>query len=494
MFKKVLVANRGEIAVRIIRSCRDMGLQTVAIYSAADRDSLHVRLADECLPITSDLRYGDKDEVLALAVQCKADAIHPGYGFLAEEADFAQKCADAGIAFVGPPADVIARVRSKIETLNAVAEAGFAVPQHSKHSFAPDEIEAMKESAAEIGYPLVIKSCKGGRGRGERVVTSEKDLPRLAGEAQREAAMIYDSDVTYLEKVLSPSHHVAVQVLADAQGHIVHLGEYEGSITRHNQKLIEESPAPCLNDAQRARLHEAAVAIARLLGYENVGAVEFLVDEKGNFYFTEMKARIQIEHPTSEMLTGVDLIAEQLRVEAGESLRYRQEEIRLSGHAMQVRINAEDPMHNYLPSPGVIERFRIPGGAHVRVDTYGYVGCVVPVRYDSLLAKVIVWGETREDALRRMRRALEDFRIVGVQTNLPLHIQILDDPGFLAGAYDNRFLSTLKPGPVAASEELLRDLAAAAAVTFYLRTDVVQPVLPARLQGGWHRSSRAIPG
>ncbi len=499
MFKKVLIANRGEIAVRIIRTCRDLGIATVAIYSTGDRDSLHVRLADECLPIGTDLRYGDKDEVLALALACGADAIHPGYGFLAEEADFAQMCADAGIAFIGPPPEVIDSTRNKIGTLATMEAAGFAVPPHSSRSFRPDETEALTEAARALGFPLIIKSCKGGRGRGGRVVIKESDLLGALAEAQREAAMIYHSDIVYLERAVAPSHHIAVPIVADAHGNVIYLGEVEGSLTRHNQKLLEESPSPSLTPDQRDQVWQMAVAIAKLVGYQNVGSVEFLADEEGNLYFTEIKARIVIGHPISEMLTGVDLVAEQLRCAAGEALTLRQEDVCAhlegrAGCAMQVRINAEDPWRDYLPSPGTLARYRLPGGLNVRVDTYGFVGCTVPVRYDSLLAKVVVKGDTRPQALLRLRRALEDFKIVGVQTNLPLHLHILNDPDFAAGNYDTRFLSRHKMGASATDAEMRRDLAAAAALAFVLRNEMARPVLHAQAQTGWHRSSRTIPG
>lgn len=499
MFQKVLIANRGEIAVRIIRTCRDLGIATVAVYSATDRDSLHVRLANECLPVATDLRYADKDEVLALALQCGADAIHPGYGFLAEEADFAQMCADAGVTFIGPPPDVIARVRDKLGTLAQVEAAGLAVPPHSSASFRSDESEALEAAARKLGFPLVIKSCKGGRGRGERVVMNEAELRPVLAEARREAAMIYGSDIVYLERAVAPSHHIAVPIVADALGKIIYLGEVEGSLTRHNQKLLEESPAPSLSPGQREQVWRTAAAIARLVGYQNVGSVEFLVDEQGRIYFTEIKARIVIGHPISEMLTGVDLVAEQLRCAAGEPLQLNQDEICAhldgrAGFAMQVRINAEDPWRNYLPSPGTLERFRLPGGINVRVDTYGFVGCTVPMRYDSLLAKVVVKGTTRMQALLRLRRALEDFKIVGVQTNLPLHLHILNDPEFAAGKYDTSFLWRHKMGISTADAEMRRDLAAAAAVAFTLRKEMARPVQPVNLQTGWHRSSRTLPG
>lgn len=499
MFKKILIANRGEIAVRIVRTCRDMGIATVAIYSEADRDSLHVRLADECFPITSELRYSDKSEVLAVALACGADAIHPGYGFLAEEADFAQSCADVGITFIGPPPEVIARVRNKIESMQAVTAAGFKTPAISGRSFHADETEALEAAAAELGYPLVIKSCKGGRGRAERVVMAPEELARALGEARREARMIYGADAVYMEKAIAPSHHISVPVVADDFGALVQLGEVEGSLTRHNQKLVEESPAPGIADSVRAAVQAAALEIARLFGYRNAGSVEFLVDDADNFYFTEVKARILIGHPITELITGVDLVAEQIRCSAGLPLELKQEEISrhlngAAGHAMQVRINAEDPWRNYLPSPGTLERYRMPGGVHVRVDTYGYVGGSVPVRYDSLLAKVAVKGGTREQALFRLRRALEDFKIVGVQTNLPLHLHILNNPEFAQGTYDTGFMMRHKMGTSVADAMMRRDLAVAAAVVFALRNELARPAVPQHLQSGWHRSSRAIPG
>jgi acetyl-CoA carboxylase biotin carboxylase subunit len=324
-------------------------------------------------------------------------------------------------------------------------------------------------------------------------------LPQALGEARREAQMIYGSDIVYLERVIAPSHHLSVPVIGDAFGALVQLGEVEGSLTRHNQKLLEESPAPCLSAETRATLHASALEVARLFGYRNVGSVEFLADDKGNLYFTEVKARILIGHPITEMITGVDLVAEQLRAAAGLPLELKQAEVDhhlggTGGHAMQVRINAEDPWRNYLPSPGTLDRYRMPGGVNVRVDTYGYVGGTVPVRYDSLLAKVVVKGRSRDQAMLRLRRALEDFKIVGVRTNLPLHLHILNDPEFAAGSYDTGFMWRHKVGASAADESMRRDLAAAAAVAFALRNEMVRPVTPATMQSGWHRSSRTIPG
>ncbi len=494
MFKKVLVANRGEIAVRIIRACRDMGIETVALYSGNDRNSLHVRIADECMAVKSELRYGDAEEVLEIARRTGADAIHPGYGFLAEEPEFARACAEAGITFIGPKPEVLEALRNKIQAMETVRRAGFNVPAYSETAVPGSDTERLAAMADDLGYPLVVKSNRGGRGRGSRVIHSQAEMKQRLAVAEAEAQRIYGNDLLYLERAIEPSYYVAVQVLADTQGNIIHLGEREGSVLLHNQKLIEESPAPCLGDEQRTRLWQAALEIARLFAYENAGTVEFIVDREGRFYFTEMKGRIQIEHPVSEMVSDVDIVREQICIAAGDPLSRRQEDVELRGHAMQCRINAEDPWNRYLPSPGELRRFRLPGGLHVRVDTYGYVGCRVPVRFDPLLANVVVWGQTRAECLQRMRRALEDFKIVGVQTNLPLHIHILNTPEFVAGNCD--ISHTLTEREFTARQGLpdfRRDLAAAAAVAFVLRREGAKPTTPARLSSGWHRSSRRLP-
>jgi acetyl/propionyl-CoA carboxylase alpha subunit len=493
MFKKLLIANRGEIAVRVIRTCREMGIATVALYTLADRDSLHVRLADEAMLLHSPQRYGDADEVLAIAKQLGADAIHPGYGFLAEEADFAARCAAEGIAFVGPNAAVTRSLRNKIEAMDTVARAGYTVPQYVALPEGDLDEAFLQQKAENIGYPLVVKSAIGGRGRGARVVMKADRLAETVDTARREAKMIYGDDHMYLERVIAPSHYVVVQILADAHGSMVHLGEREGSLLRHNQKLIEESPAPSLNDEQRRKLWATALEIARLFQFQNAGSVEFLVDGGGNFYFTELKGRIQIEHAVSEMVTDVDIVREQIRIAAGEPLGRDQANIRLGGWGMQCRINAEDPWNDYLPSPGLISRFRLPQGPDVRVDTYGYVGCEIPLRFDPLLANLVVKGEDREACVQRMRRALQEFRIVGVQTNLPLHMQILHDEDFAAGKYDTRFMTNFRFETICRDEEVRKDLAAMVAVAYALRGHMGTPQTPARIQTGWHRSARRLP-
>lgn len=493
MFKKLLIANRGEIAVRIIRTCREMGIATVALYTVADRDSLHVRLADEAMQLHSPLRYGDAEEVLTIAKQLGVDAIHPGYGFLAEEADFAERCAKEGITFIGPGPDVTRSLRDKVKAMDAVKQAGYPVPQYAE--LADDTLDEayLMQRAAEIGFPLVVKSAIGGRGRGARVVMRPERLMEAVDAARREAKMIYGDAHMYLERVIAPSHYVVVQVLADAHGNMVHLGEREGSLLRHNQKLIEESPAPSLNDEQRQTLWATALEIARLFNYQNAGAVEFLLDSAGNFRFTELKGRIQIEHAVSEMVSDVDIVRQQIRIAAGEQLDRTQADIRLSGWGMQCRINAEDPWNDYLPSPGLITRFRLPQGPNVRVDTYGYVGCEIPLRFDPLLANLVVKGDSRASCVERMRRALQEFRIVGVQTNLALHMQVLHDEAFAAGQYDTRFMTNFRFETICRDEEVRKDMAAMVAVAYALRGPMGKPQLPERIQTGWHRSARRLP-
>ena len=493
MFKKIVVANRGEIAVRVIRACRDMGIATVALYSSTERDSLHVRLADECMPILSEKRYGDVQEVLAIAQQTGADAIYPGYGFLAEESECIQRCNQAGVTFIGPPVEAVQLCKAKLEMMLKAEEMGYLTPGHSPESATADEVDKLRAMAADVGYPLVIKSCRGGRGRGSRVVDSPDSLIELARSAAREAERIYGDDRLYLERAMSPSHYVVVQILGDNQGNIIHLGEREGSVLLHNQKMIEESPAPCLNDEQRARLWTTAVDIAQQIDYQGAGGMEFLVDEAGNFYFTEMKARIQVEHAVSGMVSGVNIVQEQIRLAAGEPLSISQDEVELRGWAIHCRINAEDPWRNFMPSPGKLINFRLPGGPGVRVDTYGYVGCNIPLRYDSLLANLTVWAEDRPAAVRRMRRALQDFKIVGVQTNLPMQQQMVAEPSFVEGDYDTNFMRRMEFVAPELDELRRRDLAIAAAVAFAARSQLSTPVVPERVTSGWHRSSRRLP-
>lgn len=495
MFKKILIANRGEIAVRIVRECRDMGIWTVVLYDASDRDSLHVRLADECVELRSERGYMDGAEIIKIAQETGAEAIHPGYGFLAEQPQFVAACEEAGVIFIGPSSDVMRAIRTKIDLLDHVAAAGFAVTDHSSISFKAHEPELYHAEAATLGFPLVVKACGGGRGRATRLVRDPAALDKAVRQSAAEARVIFGDESLYLERAILPANYIDVQVLADRHGNMVHLGEREGSIQRNNQKLVAEAPAPGLTQALRARLHDTALQIARLLHCNNAVTVEFLLDDAGNFYFTEIKGRITVEHPVTEMVTRRDLVREQIEIAAGKRLSITQEGVRLRGAAIQCRINAEDPWNHYLPSPGQLQRFRLPAGPRVRVDTYGYSGCPVPVRYDPMLAKVVVWGEDRAAALQRMLRSLQDFVITGVRTNLPLFQRIMQDPDFVAGSYNTEFLRRpmLYRSPEA-SDDLLRDLAVAAAIAYALRTQGRQPVTPAPFQQGWYRASRQLPG
>ena len=493
MFKKIVIANRGEIAVRIVRACRDLGIATVALYTDLDQGSLHVRLADECWPLSTPLGYNDAAAVLQVAQQSGADAIHPGYGFLAERADFAEACAAASITLIGPPAAVLSTLQNKVLTLQTAQKAGFSVPPYAPECVA-EGTTTVAELAKDLGYPIIIKSCRGGRGRGQRIVYTADELATKLAQAQSEARQVYGNDELYLEHAIMPVHYISVQILADAQGHILHLGEREGSLLFNNQKVIEESPAPCLNQSERAALWQKALDLARLFKYQGAGGVEFLVDSQGRSYFMEIKARIQVEHAVSEMVSGVDIVREQIRIAAGEALCQSQADIQLRGWAIECRINAEDPWHRYLPSPGQLHRFRLPAGPAVRVDTYGDKGSHIPVLYDSLLANLAVWAETRGECTVRLRRALEDFKIGGIQTNLPLHLQVVQNEAFLAGEYDTSSMRQISLTETNAADPLRRDLAVAAAVAFTLRNQTGTAVLPERVLSGWHRSSRHLQG
>ncbi|MCG8350346.1 MAG: ATP-grasp domain-containing protein [Chloroflexales bacterium] len=492
MFKKILIANRGEIAVRIIRTCRDMGIQTVVLYDTDDLGSLHVRLADESVALQSDQSYTDQQVILQLAKATGAEAIHPGYGFLAEQPSFVRACEEAGLAFIGPSSDVIAGLQNKIETLKRVREAGFAAPNYSSRTFDEGEEEALRAEAERMGFPLIIKSFSGGRGSGTRLVRSSEKLLATLHQSQTGAQNVFGSKRVYLEQAILPSHYVEVQLLGDHHGNIIHLGERDGSIQRNNQKIVEESPAPYLTQEQREKLWNMAIEVARLLNCCSACSVEFLVDTDGQCYFTEIKARIQMEHPISELVSQVDIVREQIRIAADEPLAFKQSDIQLRGWAMQCRINAEDPWNNFLPSPGRLNTLRLPGGPYVRVDTYAYSGCEVPPRYDPVFAKVAVWGETRSECILRMRRALEDFAVSGIQTNLPLHYRIMSGADFLRGDYNTEF--SRRPLLKAYSSETdRRNLAVAAAIAYASRVQAAQATTPERFLTGWHRDSRKLP-
>ncbi|MFN7230003.1 MAG: acetyl-CoA carboxylase biotin carboxylase subunit [Synechococcaceae cyanobacterium] len=438
---KLLIANRGEIALRILRSCRELGIATVAIHSTVDRSALHVQLADEAVCVgdaPSSRSYLNIPNILAAATSRGADAIHPGYGFLAENDRFAEICGDHGLTFVGPSPEAIRSMGDKSTAKRTMQAVGVPTIPGSEGL-----LESSQEAAglaATMGYPVMIKATAGGGGRGMRLVTGPEQLDNLFKAAQGEAEAAFGNPGLYMEKFIDRPRHVEVQVLADRLGNVVHLGERDCSIQRRHQKLLEEAPSVAIDAEVRRRMGDAAVAAARSIAYEGAGTVEFLVDRQGNFYFMEMNTRIQVEHPVTEMVTGVDLIAEQLRIAGGEPISVRQDQIQLRGHAIECRINAEDPRHNFRPSPGKITGWLPPGGPGVRVDSHVYTGYEIPPFYDSLIGKLIVWGNDRDHALRRLRRALSEYAITGVPTTIDFHLALLDRPEFQRGDVHTKFV------------------------------------------------------
>ncbi len=435
MFSKVLIANRGEVALRIIRSCKELGITSVAVYSEADRDSLHTRLADEAIcvgPAASALSYLSMPNIISAALVTGAEAIHPGYGFLAENAAFARAVADSGLVFIGPSPDAIERMGDKSVARQTMMDAG--VPCVPGSDGAVETVQEALVFAQQVGFPVLIKASAGGGGKGMRVAESEDTLAASLAAAKNEAAAAFGNDVVYLEKYLKRPRHIEIQVLADTHGNAIHLFERDCSVQRRHQKLIEEAPSPALTPETRAAMGEAALTAVRAVGYVNAGTVEFLLDVDDNFYFMEMNTRVQVEHPVTEQITGVDIVKEQLRIAAGEPMKHTsQGQIVLRGHAIEFRINAEDPAHDFRPNPGEVRLFNPPGGFGVRVDTHLYSGYHVPPYYDSLIAKLIVWGETRAEALARGRRALGEFIVVGIPTTIPFHEAVLEVPAFISG-------------------------------------------------------------
>ncbi|MBI3084467.1 MAG: acetyl-CoA carboxylase biotin carboxylase subunit [candidate division NC10 bacterium] len=443
MFSKVLIANRGEIAVRIIRACRELGIRTAAVFSQADADALHVQLADEAVcigPPQAAQSYLKVAAIISAAEITGAEAIHPGYGFLAENPHFAEVCEGCGIRFIGPSASSIQMMGDKAAARRMAAAQGVPVLPGSQHPVR--DLEEAKRVARDIGYPVIIKASAGGGGKGMRVVAEPEALESSLATAAAEAAAAFGDAAVYLERYLPDPRHVEIQVLMDGQGQGIHLGERDCSIQRRHQKLLEEAPSPALTDSLRQAMGRAALSVAQAAGYRNAGTVEFLLDELGNFYFMEMNTRIQVEHPVTEMVTGLDLVKAQLRIAAGEPLPVSQAEVRLTGHSLECRINAEDP-DRFLPSPGRLTNYRSSGGPGVRVDSHAYVGYVVPPYYDSLLGKLIVHGCDRGEAIARMQRALDETQIQGVQTTIPFHQKVLRHPDFLAGRTSPRFLERL---------------------------------------------------
>ncbi len=447
MFRKILIANRGEIALRIILACKELGIKTVAVHSTADAASLHVKFADEdvCIgPPPNKDSYLNISAILSAAEITGAEAIHPGYGFLAESAHFAEVCRECGLTFIGPGPDVIRRMGDKAEAIRTVREAGVpTIPGSGGVVHSEEEASAI---ADRIGYPVLIKASAGGGGRGMRVVAEPADLGRLLEAASSEAGAAFGVPDVYLEKYLVQPRHVEFQVLGDTHGNLLHLFERECSIQRRHQKLLEESPSTALDEERRGRMADAALRAAGAVGYVNAGTVEFLLDPSGDFYFIEMNTRIQVEHPVTEMVTGIDLIKEQIRIAAGEPISFSQDEVRLGGHAIECRINAEDP-ETFAPSPGKIRSFHVPGGPGIRVDTACYAEAVIPPFYDSMIAKVIAHGNTRGEAILRMRRALESFVVEGIKTNVKLQQRILTDEDFVRGRLSTHFMERFAPAP-----------------------------------------------
>jgi acetyl-CoA carboxylase, biotin carboxylase subunit len=444
MFKKILIANRGEIAVRVMRTCREMGIGTVAVYSDADRRSLHVGYADEAFhigPSPSIESYLRIDRIIDVAKKSQADAIHPGYGFLSENAEFARACEAANIMFIGPPPGALELMGSKTASRHAVRRAGLPVVPGTDCELA--NFEEARQIAVQMGFPVMLKAAAGGGGKGLRLVTNERELDSAFRTAQSEAQNAFNDASLYLEKYVEHPRHIELQILGDTNGNLIHLGERECTLQRRHQKVMEESPSPFLNESLRQQMGETAVAIGRIAGYTSAGTVEFLVDADRNFYFLEMNTRLQVEHPVTELVLGVDLVKEQIRVAAGERLRWQQEQIQQRGWSLECRIYAEDPDNNFFPCPGLIESLRTPGGPGVRDDSGVYEGWTVPIDYDPLLSKLAVWGQDRAEALGRMRRALAEYEVSPLKTNIPFFRRVVDHPNFAAGDFDTGFIDGL---------------------------------------------------
>jgi acetyl-CoA carboxylase, biotin carboxylase subunit len=442
MLKKVLVANRGEIALRVMRACQELEIPSVAVYSDADEESLHVRHADEAIrigPPPAGKSYLNVEALIEAAKETGAEGVHPGYGFLAENASFAAACRDAGLTFVGPSAEAIEKMGNKSAARRIATDAEVPVVPGSEESASDDDAV---ETAGEIGYPVMVKAAAGGGGRGIRVAENEEELRKAVRVARQEAEKAFGDGSLYLEKLLVGPRHVEVQVMGDHEGNVIHLYERECSMQRRRQKILEEAPSPGISPEVREKMTGAAVRLAQEVGYTSAGTVEFLV-EGDEFYFIEMNTRIQVEHPVTETLTGVDLVKEQLRIASGEPLSLKQEDVPFEGHAIEFRINAEDPEKDFMPSPGEISFLDVPGGPGVRVDSAIYQGYKIPPFYDSLVAKLIIWALTREEAINRARRALREYRIEGLKTTLPLHTRLLEDDAFRSGEYHTDYLEEL---------------------------------------------------
>ncbi len=441
MVEKVLIANRGEIALRIVRSCRELGIATVAVFSTVDKKALHVQLADEAVCVGDSLSnksYLNIPNILAAATSRGVDAIHPGYGFLAENDKFAEMCNDHGIVFIGPSPKAIRSMGDKSTAKETMEAVGVPTVPGSKGLLS--NVDEAYKLADDIGYPVIIKATAGGGGRGMRLVENSDNLEKMFKAAQGEAEAAFGNDGLYMEKFIKKPRHVEIQILADRSGNVVHLGERDCSVQRRHQKLLEESPSPAINTELRKKMGNAAIAAAKSIGYEGAGTVEFLVDDDNNFYFMEMNTRIQVEHPVTEMVTGVDLIAEQIKIASGTNLEFNQDDIHLNGHAIECRINAEDPSHNFRPSPGKITGWLPPGGPGVRVDSHVYTGYEIPPFYDSLIGKLIVWGKDRNTAIKRMNRALNECAVTGIPTTINFHLTLLNKSKFKQGKIHTKYV------------------------------------------------------
>jgi len=495
MFKKILIANRGEIALRVIRACKELGIKTVTVYSEADADSLHVQYADECYFIGAaepSQSYLNIEKIIETAKKAECEAIHPGYGFLSQIPAFAEACTKNGLEFIGPPAEVLRRMGNKVEARKAASEAEVPViPGSLKPASSPEEAT---EIAEKVGYPVLVKAVYGGGGKGMRLVKSEDEMRHVLETAALEAESSFGSREIYFEKFLPRARHIEFQILADKKGKVIHLGERECSIQRRYQKLIEETPSPFMTEELRKRMGESAIKIAKAINYVNAGTVEFLVDQNGGYYFLEMNTRLQVEHLITEMVTGIDIVKEQIKIAAGEKLAYKQRNIKIRGHAINCRINAEDPYNNFAPSPGTITSLHLPGGPGVRIDTHLYVGYTISVFYDPLIAKLATWDLSRQEAIRRMRNALEEFKIEGVKTTIPFHQRIMEDEDFLKGDIHINFvderIGKLLPEKALTEEEI-------AALTAVLANQIaeakVKALIPRREQKGvslWKAAGR----
>ncbi len=490
MFKRVLIANRGEIAVRIIRACREMGIESVAVFSDVDRKALHVRKADYAYhigPATASESYLNVDKILDVARRSGAEAIHPGYGFLSENARFARACADAGFKFIGPTPESMEMMGSKTRARQNMKRAGVPFVPGSERGL---DVEAAEHLAEQIGYPVMLKAAAGGGGKGMRMVTSPGDLRSAYENARSEAQRSFGDNEVYLEKFIVNPRHVEMQIFGDEHGNAVYLGERECSVQRRHQKVLEESPSPIVDEGMRRRMGEVAVRVAKAANYHNAGTVEFLVDEQLNFYFLEMNTRLQVEHPVTEFVTGLDLVHLQLRVASGEKLPFRQEDIKVRGHAIECRVYAEDPDNNFFPSPGQITRLISPSGPGIRRDSGMYEGWTVPIEYDPLLAKLIGYGETRDDAIGRLLRALHEYFVGGIKTNISLFRRILRDPDFRAGKLDTGFLDRLLGKPYHESDGQ-HPLMAAIGAAIFADTEARAPLAEAA-GGGSSRNGNFI--